>query len=76
MKDTVAIIETAPVYLPSTSAEAIAYYSIRKPTTRQEIMNLARLIHIELDKMDKIIDDAVRRCEEKHRRELEGVPEG
>ena len=57
------IVAQAEVYLPRSAAEAMAYYAIRKPSTRAELVNLALLIRDELAKIHSIMDDVMERCQ-------------
>lgn len=68
--ETVNIIAPAPRRLPATAAEAMAMYAIRKVETHEELVNLARLIHIEFDKIHTILDGVIEKLEAKRQEEL------
>lgn len=64
MSNNTQLIELAPTFLPRTAKEAIAYYTVRKPQSRAEILNLARLALVEVKTLNTLLDEAILRCED------------
>jgi hypothetical protein len=58
------IVAPAPPRRFKSAAELTAYYAVNPIKNREELIALAEMIHHELDKINDIISDVVRKLEE------------